>query len=107
MADYHQACIRAAAADYCANGTSFTKDGTLIDIYDYQPHQSYAAGFVPRTLSLHYQDADPPTAPMIVFTLAVVLAAVRAVPIAPASRPWRQFGEAGARGRRRAVDCAR
>ena len=39
MADYHQACIRAATADYCANGTSFTKDGTLIDIYDYQPHE--------------------------------------------------------------------
>lgn len=62
LADYHQGCIRAAAADYCANGTSFTKDGTLIDIYDYQPHQEYASGFVPRTRSLFYQAADPPTA---------------------------------------------
>jgi hypothetical protein len=62
MADYHQACIRAAAADYCANGTSFTKDGTLIDIYDYHPHTGTGGGFIPRIHSLFHQDADPPTA---------------------------------------------
>lgn len=57
MAPYHQACIRAATADYCANGTSFTKDGTLVDIYDYQPHQPGTYGFVPRTLSAVYQSS--------------------------------------------------
>ena len=51
MADYHQTCIRAAAADYCASGKSYTKDGTLVDIYDYQPQQGNT-GFIPRTLSL-------------------------------------------------------
>ena len=56
LADYHQSCIRAAAADYCGVGHSFTKDNTLVDIYDYQPHQSFAVGFIPRTLSL-FQDA--------------------------------------------------
>lgn len=55
LPDYHQACIRAATADYCANGTSFTKDGTLIDIWDYQPHQPGTAGLIPRTQSLYQQ----------------------------------------------------
>ena len=32
--DYHQACTRMARADYCGNGISHTKDGTLIDVYD-------------------------------------------------------------------------
>ncbi len=41
MAKQHQACVRAAAADYCGNGTSFTKVNTIVDIYDF--------GFVPRT----------------------------------------------------------
>ncbi len=48
LADYHQACVRAATADYCANGYSFTKAGTLVDIYDYSPRK-YSYGFVPRT----------------------------------------------------------
>jgi hypothetical protein len=56
LSAYHQACVRAAKADYCANGRSYTKDGTLIDIYDYQPHQSYAKGFIPRTSSIAYMD---------------------------------------------------
>jgi ADYC domain len=30
----HQACTRAARADYCANGTSYTRDGTLVDMFD-------------------------------------------------------------------------
>jgi hypothetical protein len=34
LADYHQSCVRAAMADYCADGLSFTKKGTLIDISD-------------------------------------------------------------------------
>jgi hypothetical protein len=56
LADYHQACVRAATADYCANGHSFTRNGTLVDLYDYEPQQLGATGFIPRTLSLH-QDA--------------------------------------------------
>lgn len=35
LADHHQACTRMIRADYCGNGTSYTIDGTLIDIYDY------------------------------------------------------------------------
>jgi hypothetical protein len=34
MADYHQACTRMTRADYCGDGSSFTKDGTLIDMSD-------------------------------------------------------------------------
>jgi hypothetical protein len=48
MADYHQACVRAATADYCASGYSFTKPGTLVDIYDYDPSKA-SYGFVPKT----------------------------------------------------------
>jgi hypothetical protein len=32
--DYHQACVRMLRADYCGDGQSFTRDGTLIDLYD-------------------------------------------------------------------------
>jgi hypothetical protein len=35
FAQYHQACVRAAMADYCGDGTSFTQDGTVVDIADY------------------------------------------------------------------------
>lgn len=41
---YHQACLRAASADYCGERHSFTRDGTLVDVYD--------DDFVPRTRSL-------------------------------------------------------
>lgn len=34
LRDYHQACTRMARADYCGNGISHTKDGTIIDLYD-------------------------------------------------------------------------
>lgn len=34
LQNYHQACTRMARADYCGNGISHTKDGTLIDVYD-------------------------------------------------------------------------
>ncbi len=30
----HQACTRAARADYCGNGVPHTRDGTLIDMFD-------------------------------------------------------------------------
>jgi hypothetical protein len=31
---FHQMCLRAARADYCADGSSFTVDGTIIDMAD-------------------------------------------------------------------------
>ncbi len=34
LRDLHQACVRAARADYCGDGTSYTRDGTLIDLWD-------------------------------------------------------------------------
>lgn len=30
----HRACVRAARADYCGNGISHTRDGTLVDMFD-------------------------------------------------------------------------
>jgi hypothetical protein len=33
-ADFHQACTRAARADYCGNGQPGTQNGTLVDISD-------------------------------------------------------------------------
>ncbi|HEX5062559.1 MAG TPA: ADYC domain-containing protein, partial [Kofleriaceae bacterium] len=44
--NFHQACVRAAMADYCTNGHSFTKFHTLVDIYDY-------AGFIPSMQALY------------------------------------------------------
>jgi hypothetical protein len=49
LAPYHQACIRAAVADYCADGRSWTRDGTLVDIYDYSSVGPQTAGFIQRT----------------------------------------------------------
>ena len=34
LAPYHQACTRMLRADYCGDGTSYTVDGTLINLYD-------------------------------------------------------------------------
>lgn len=34
LAELHQACTRAARADYCGEGTSFTRDGTRVDVSD-------------------------------------------------------------------------
>jgi hypothetical protein len=31
---HHQACTRMVRADYCGNGTPYTKNGTLINLYD-------------------------------------------------------------------------
>jgi len=33
----HETCTRLARADYCGNGTSYTRDGTLIDVWDNLP----------------------------------------------------------------------
>lgn len=51
MLNCHRSCVRAAMADYCANGISFTKNGTLVDVYDYEESDG-VGGFVPRTESL-------------------------------------------------------
>lgn len=32
--DHHQACMRMLRADYCGDGHSYTRDGTLINLYD-------------------------------------------------------------------------
>lgn len=32
--EYHQACVRMMRADYCGNGKSHTRSGTLVEIYD-------------------------------------------------------------------------
>ncbi|MBF0443286.1 MAG: hypothetical protein HQK54_15360 [Oligoflexales bacterium] len=34
LKDLHQACTRMARADYCGNGKSHTRDGTMIDVFD-------------------------------------------------------------------------
>jgi len=34
LRDYHQACVRMLRADYCGDGSSWTVDGTLINVYD-------------------------------------------------------------------------
>ena len=49
LVDLHQTCIRAAMADYCTNGTSYTRENTLVDIWDYNHTVSNAWGFVPKT----------------------------------------------------------
>ena len=45
MIDWYNACIRLLRADYCGDGRPFTRDGTLVDIYDH--------------LGAHRSDADP------------------------------------------------
>ncbi len=51
LRDFHQACVRAATADYCSNGHSFTRDGTLVDIWDYDATRS-EPGLIPRAAKL-------------------------------------------------------
>lgn len=34
LSDHHLACVRALRADYCGDGTSFTEDGILINLFD-------------------------------------------------------------------------
>jgi hypothetical protein len=45
MLDWYNACIRLLRGDYCGDGRPFTRDGTLVDIYD--------------RLGIHGSDADP------------------------------------------------
>ncbi len=33
--DHHQTCVRVHRADYCGDGRAFTKNGTLINLYDH------------------------------------------------------------------------
>lgn len=40
----HQTCTRMARADYCGTGVSFTKNGTLIDVFDVAGIQSPESG---------------------------------------------------------------
>jgi hypothetical protein len=51
LVNYHRSCIRAAMADYCAAGHSFTKNGTLVDLWDWRWDRE-VPGFVPRTTGL-------------------------------------------------------
>lgn len=53
LRDYHQSCIRAAMADYCTKGVSFTRNGTLVDISDMEFNDATNSeyGFVPETQS--------------------------------------------------------
>jgi hypothetical protein len=46
LADLHQACTRAIRADYCGNGTSFTVDGTSIDVYDGFGYRTASTGWL-------------------------------------------------------------
>ncbi|MBZ4420325.1 ADYC domain-containing protein [Myxococcus sp. RHSTA-1-4] len=34
LADHHQACTRMVRADFCGDGTSYTKDGNWVNVYD-------------------------------------------------------------------------
>lgn len=34
LADHHQACTRMVRADFCGDGTSYTQDGTWVNLYD-------------------------------------------------------------------------
>jgi hypothetical protein len=43
-ADLHQSCTRMVRADYCGNGVSFTKNGTLIDVFDTRGVEQPTAG---------------------------------------------------------------
>ncbi len=45
LADLHQTCTRAFRADYCGDGTSYTVDGTLIDVYDAYGYRTSQPGW--------------------------------------------------------------
>lgn len=49
--DYHQACVRMVTADYGGDGTSHTRDGTLIDFSDRLGIQRPQRGPASHTLS--------------------------------------------------------
>ena len=56
MWDYHQACVRMFRADYCGDGVSTTRDGTLINfadklgiqVYDQLPDMHFEAAWSPE-----------------------------------------------------------
>jgi hypothetical protein len=43
-ADLHQSCTRMVRADYCGSGVSFTKNGTVIDVFDTRAIQQPTTG---------------------------------------------------------------
>jgi hypothetical protein len=47
LLDHHQACIYMKRADYCGDGTAYTVNGTMIDVYDHlsPPLQTQATGW--------------------------------------------------------------
>jgi hypothetical protein len=51
LVDLHRSCVRAAMADYCAAGESYTRNGTLVDVWDYEHTKPNAWGFVARTMT--------------------------------------------------------
>ncbi|HEY5933380.1 MAG TPA: ADYC domain-containing protein [Kofleriaceae bacterium] len=59
LVDFHQPCIRAARADYCSSGRTYTKPGTLIDISDADKKSGY--GLIHDTRSVT-GPIDPATA---------------------------------------------
>jgi ADYC domain len=48
LAPYHQACTRAIRADYCGDGTPYTQDGNVIDLYDVIGVLDDAAAWTPE-----------------------------------------------------------
>jgi hypothetical protein len=44
MREYFNACVRMLRADYCGDGTGWTRDGTLIDLWDDHGIQSLDSG---------------------------------------------------------------
>jgi hypothetical protein len=52
LVGYHQSCVFAAKADYCADGDSFTKNGTLVDVSDFGYANGIAYRFVPSLKSV-------------------------------------------------------
>jgi len=47
MRDYFNACVRLLRADYCGDGRSWTRDGTLVDLWDDDGIQTLDAGSDP------------------------------------------------------------
>jgi len=56
LRDYHQTCVRAARADYCASNRSYTKAGTIIDIFDVADAQKPGFRFVHPTFKVMATD---------------------------------------------------
>lgn len=47
MREYFNACVRMLRADYCGDGTGWTRDGTIIDLWDDRGIQSSDSGSDP------------------------------------------------------------